>query len=353
MKKMLENSEVHIQKKKIITLALLLAFLSIFYVVISYMESKEVFSTGSKLEKTIENMEIYLGGEAAGIKLLSTGVLVIENEQNNGIEVGDVILEIGGNVIETNTELQNYVQEYKDSEISLKIDRNGDTIIQKIKSVYSQGNKKYELGLWVKDSSAGVGTISFYDKISGRFAALGHGITETSDNVVFPISTGGLVKTSITNIKRGENNFPGDMRGTLYKEVIGQIRKNTINGIYGNIEIKTYYEGKEAIQVTPKIDIKEGKAIIYCTLLDNKVHEYEIEVTKVLYGSKGNKNMMIRITDEELLKQTGGIIQGMSGSPIVQNGKLIGVVTHVFLNDPTQGYGVFIENMIEDMSIME
>lgn len=350
---MLKNSEFKYSKKKIISLSFLLLFLISAYILISYMESKSVFSTESEIEKTIEKMKIYVGGEAAGIKLLATGVLVVENEQNNGVLVGDIILEIEGNSIDTYVALQKHLQEYQDKEITLKIDRNGDIIYKKIKAIYSEANDMYELGLWVKDSSAGVGTISFYDKKAGRFAALGHGITETSDNVVLPIKSGGLVRTKITDVRKGESNSPGDMRGTLYKEVIGQIRKNTINGIYGDIENNTFFEGKEEVEVCKKLDVKEGKAKIYCTLLDNKVEEYEIKIEKVLYGSKNNKNMIIQITDEKLLDQTGGIIQGMSGSPIVQNGKLVGAITHVFLNDPKEGYGVFAENMIKDMDDMK
>lgn len=177
----------------------------------------------------------------------------------------------------------------------------------------------------------------------------GHGITETEDNIIVPIKSGAIVKSEVKEINKGYSNNPGDIRGILYKEVEGEILKNTLNGIYGKVEENSLLEGKETIEVLAKNEIKEGKALVYCALDDEKVNSYEIMIEKVIYESKGNRSMVIHITDKKLLEKTGGIIQGMSGSPIVQNGKLAGAITHVFVNDATRGYAVFIENMIEDI----
>ena len=186
-------------------------------------------------------------------------------------------------------------------------------------------------------------------KIVSYLQGFGHGITETEDNIIVPIKSGAIVKSEVKEINKGYSNNPGDIRGILYKEVEGEILKNTANGIYGKVEENSLLEGKETIEVLAKKEIKEGKALVYCALDDDKVNSYEIMIEKVIYESKGNRSMVIHIIDKKLLEKTGGIIQGMSGSPIVQNGKLVGAITHVFVNDATRGYAVFIENMIEDI----
>lgn len=335
-------------KKKAVIFTLLLSFLIISYIVVSYIESKAAFSNEAKLDSILKEMDICLGGEAVGIKILATGVLVMESENHKDIMVGDIILEINNTPIDSNNALISEIQKANGDAVNLKIKRNGEIKNILVKPEYSSASKLYELGLWVKDSSAGVGTISFYDRKGNLFAALGHGITETRNNIIIPINSGAIVRTKITEINRGETKNPGDIKGILYTNVLGQIIKNTTNGIYGILE-SDIHKNKSSIDIATKSDITEGPAKIYCTLSDNIVEEFSVNIERVLYNSSGNKNMVIKITDETLLEKTGGIIQGMSGSPIVQNGKLIGAVTHVFYNDPTQGYGVFIENMINDI----
>lgn len=342
------------KNKRVMYLVGILMILVGVYISVSYMEAGAAFNEENKLEKILSNMEIVVGGEITGIKLLSTGVLVMETPEKlkEKLKVGDVILEVDGYPIESNKQLLERIQITKDKEVSFKIDRKGKIEQVKIKPTLSNSESGiYEVGLWVKDSSAGVGTISFYDKKSGSFAALGHGITETSENIIIPILSGGLVKCDITNIKRGYPKEPGEISGTIYRDVVGQIEKNTSNGIYGKLE-NTKVPDKKAIKVAHKGIIKEGKAEIYLALDGINVTKFDINIKKVLYGSTGNKNMIIEITDKKLLEKTGGIVQGMSGSPIVQSGKLIGAVTHVFLNEPRQGYAVFAENMILDMNSM-
>lgn len=337
-------------------LFVILIFLVVIYIGLGYLESSEVVASKVEFENETKDLEFVLGGEACGIKLLATGVLVVEVDNKDiDLEVSDVILKVDETVVDSNAELIEYINkdEIKGKEVILAVERNGEERQVKAKPIYNESTGKYELGLWVKDSSAGVGMITFYELNNKYFAALGHGITETSKNIVLPIQSGAIVKAKITSINKGYPEEPGDIRGTIYKDVYGQIRRNTINGIYGVLENIDLINQKQTIQVAYKDEIKAGPAQIYCTLDDNEVEAYDIEIKNVLSNSGSNKNMIIQVTDEELLEKTGGIVQGMSGSPIVQEGKLVGAVTHVFLNDPTKGYGVFIENMIEDMMSIE
>lgn len=289
--------------KKTITFLFLLIFLILSYIIVSYIESKAAFSSESELNDTLKNMEICVGGEAVGIKILSTGVLVMESEHNNDILVGDIILAVNNTPIDSNTALISEIQKSNGEKVTLKIDRNGKIKDISVKPKYSDINNIYELGLWVKDSSAGVGTVSFYDKKNNLFAALGHGITETNDNIIIPLNSGAIVKTKITEINKGEKKNPGDIKGILYTNVLGQIMKNTSYGIYGSLETNLY-NNKEPIKVAKKLDVIEGPAKIYCTLKDNIVEEFSVNIERVLYTSSGNKNMVIKITDEKLLEKT-------------------------------------------------
>ena len=296
---------------------------------------------------TVTNNEelVYLGGDAIGIKLLATGVLVVDVDRNDvDIKVSDVILKVNGNKIETNKELLNYGREGK--ELELEIDRKGKIIYTKIIPKLDKDLNEYKLGLYVKDSSAGVGTLSFYT--NERFAALGHGITETKENIVLPIDSGAITRTSILSIKKGLVNDPGYIKGTITNDIYGDIYLNTSRGIYGKVKLDLMEKDKTSYAIASKKEVKTGKALVYVTLDDMKKKEYEIVIDKIIQ-SEETKNMIIRIKDKELLNITGGIIQGMSGSPIIQNGKIVGVVTHVLASNPTKGYGVFAESMYKDM----
>lgn len=333
-------------------LVIILFALIVTYFLIQYFETNSVVASKVDFETSIDNMEFVLGGDACGIKLLATGVLVVEIDNKDiDLNVGDVILKIDDTSINSNSELISYInkESVKGKEITLTVENNGKTRKVTATPVLNVESNNYELGLWVKDSSAGVGMTTFYETTNKYFAALGHGITETSENVILPIQSGAIVKCKIVSINKATPGAPGDIRGTIYKDVYGQIRKNTLNGIYGTIEKMDIVSESETIKAAYKDEIKVGKAEIYCTLENESKKAYEIEIKNVFYDSKTNKNMIIEVTDEELLEETGGIVQGMSGSPIVQDGKLIGAVTHVFLNEPTKGYAVFAGNMIEDM----
>lgn len=325
-------------------------FLLISYFVLNYSKLIAVYNLQGKIDEETKNMKFYIGGEAIGVKLLATGVLVMGIDRTDtNLKIGDIILSVNNQKVESNLELQKITKESNGKELELKVVRGAKEFYTKITPKKGEITEEYKLGLWVKDSSAGVGTITFYEAHSKKFAALGHAVTETQENYILPITSGGITRTDIYSIKKGVSKIPGELKGTITGEIIGQIFGNTDKGIYGEILDDNYLSEKKEIEIASKTEIKEGEASIFCTLDDNQVKEYKIEIEKVLLTSTGNKNMTIKIVDEELLNKTGGIVQGMSGSPIVQDGKLIGAVTHVFLNDPSRGYGVFIENMIEDM----
>lgn len=340
-------------KKKIIISIFCITILLLVYITINFKELNSIYAMEKKVINQIENMEFSLGGEAVGIKLLATGVLVMGIDRNDVLlQIGDIILEVNNNPIETNTELLEYAKKSEGKDLTLKVFRQSKEIEVKITPILDNMSNEYKLGLWVKDSSAGVGTITFVEKNTGKFAALGHGVTETDENYILPITTGAITKTKIYSIKKGEVKLPGELKGSITSDIRGDICLNTQKGIYGYIYDISSIKDKDTIEVLPKTKIKEKEAYIYCTLDNNEKKSYKIEIQKVILNSTGNKNMIIKIIDEELLEKTGGIVQGMSGSPIVQDGKLVGAVTHVFLNDPTKGYGVFIENMLEDMCSM-
>lgn len=339
--------------RKVRLLTSLTSILIVLTLVLGIIDNTKAVATMSNFNSMVEDLDFAIGGEIAGIKILANGVLVIGvDDALSGIKEGDIILSLDDVTVESNADITEYINMENvanNGSVKATIVRDGKTLEKEIELKYSASTNKYELGLWVKDSSAGIGTITFYEKSTGYYAALGHGITETRENIVVPINSGAIVKATIQSIKKGEPKEAGDIKGVIYKEVIGQIYNNTLNGIYGKLENMDNVKSKETVNVARKDEIKTGTAYIYCTLDNNKVEKYEININAVLMDSTGNKNMIIQITDASLIEKTGGIVQGMSGSPIVQNGKLVGAVTHVFLNDPTKGYAVFAENMVKDL----
>lgn len=302
-------------------------------------------------------------GNVAGVKLYTSGVLVVgmseiegdDNKkykpyENSGIKEGDTIVQIDQKQINTTEELIEKVNESQGKDLKIKYIHEKETKECSIVPAKTNGSQ-YKLGLWVRDSAAGVGTVSFYEPSSKTFGALGHGITDIDTNELINIASGEFVTTRILNITKGESGNPGKIQGTVENQSnIGKIYKNSKFGIYGkvdNLSILNIDTSKE-MDVALREEIKTGKATILCSLDNQKPQEYEIEIEKIYKENNyDNKSMQIKITDQKLLEKTGGIIQGMSGSPIIQNGKFVGAVTHVLVNDPTKGYGVFGDIMLK------
>lgn len=302
-------------------------------------------------------------GNIAGVKLYTSGVLVvgmseiegIDNKkykpyENTGIKEGDTITQINDVRIDSTEELMETVNQTKGKSIKVHYIQSEETKECTIEPVQT-ANHEYKLGLWVRDSAAGVGTVTFYEPSSKTFGALGHGITDIDTGELINIASGEFVTTRILNITKGESGQPGKIQGTVENQKnIGKIYRNSQFGIYGSVEnlASLSVDTSKEMEVAMREEIKQGKASILCNLDNQKVEEYEIEIEKIYKENNyNNKSMQIKITDPRLLEKTGGIIQGMSGSPIIQNGKFVGAVTHVLVNNPQEGYGVFGDIMLK------
>ena len=302
-------------------------------------------------------------GTVAGVKLYTNGVLVvgmtevqgIDNEKHkpyeySGIKEGDTIVSVEEQEISNTIELVNTVNKSNGDEVNIKYVRDGQTLECSIQPVQTS-KTEYKLGLWVRDSAAGVGTVSFYEPKTKTFGALGHGITDIDTGSLINIANGEFITTKVVSISKGIEGTPGKMQGTINNQQnIGKIYKNTNFGIYGvvdNLSALNIDSSKEK-EVALREEIQLGRATILTSLDEDKVKEYEIQIEKIYTNNNyDNKSMLIKVTDEELIQKTGGIIQGMSGSPIIQNGKFIGSVTNVLVNDPARGYAVFGDIMLK------
>lgn len=302
-------------------------------------------------------------GNIAGVKLYTSGVLVVgmseiegsDNKkykpyENSGIEEGDTIIKVNETEINSTEELVETVNLSQGRDIQIKFIHDEETKECSITPVETRSHE-YKLGLWVRDSAAGVGTVTFYEPSTKTFGALGHGITDIDTNELINIASGEFVTTRILNITKGESGEPGKIQGTIENQQnIGTISKNSKFGVYGKVDnlSSLNIDTSKEMEVASRDEIQTGKATILCSLDNQKPQEYEIEIQKIYKENNyDNKSMQIKVTDEKLIEKTGGIIQGMSGSPIIQNGKFIGAVTHVLVNNPQEGYAVFGDIMLK------
>ena len=304
-------------------------------------------------------------GNLIGAKLYTSGVLVVgmseiqgDDQQKHkpyegsGIEEGDMIVEMDSKKIANTDELVETVNSSKGKAIQIKYVRNDETITTSIQPIKSEDNE-YKLGLWVRDAAAGVGTLTFYEPSTGKFAALGHGIVDVDTGDIINIANGELVTSNLVAIKKGEKGTPGEIKGSIDSGVtIGNISKNTNFGVFGLVSNKNNLNlnGAKEYEVALRSEIQTGEAEIICELENGKKDQYKIEISKIYTSNNyDNKSMMIKITDERLLQKTGGIIQGMRGSQIIQNGKFVGAITNVLVSDPTTGYAIFGDLMVKQM----
>ncbi len=299
--------------------------------------------------------ELLALGNTTGIKLHAEGAIVVglsEDLENNpcknaGIANGDIIKSIDGEKIYSNDSLKKKVEASEGKSLNLVYLRDGEERNASITPVKNKDGR-YCLGIWIRDSIAGIGTLTYYDPDTGKYGALGHGICDSGTNVLVPVEKGSLMESKVIGIKRGEAGEPGELMGEYnLTEDYANITKNSDCGIFGKISKSNCLKNAKKLPVASAKEIKKGKATILANLDGDTVEEYEIEIVNLYHDNSDVKNMLIRATDKRLLEKTGGIVRGMSGSPILQNGKIIGAVTHVLVNDPTKGYGIFIENMLE------
>lgn len=313
----------------------------------------------------IERTKVIPVGQVSGIKLYTSGVLVVgmseinglDNKkskpyENSGILEGDTIVEVEGQQISHTKQLIEKINSSKGKEIKIKYVRNTDILECSIKPTQTS-NREYKLGLWVRDSAAGIGTMTYFEPSTNNFAALGHGITDIDTGNILNISNGEFITTKVLSIIKGQYGNPGKIQGSINEQSkIGEINKNTLFGIYGKVEdiSKLKIDTQNSIDVATRNEIKLGEATILCSLDGEKAKEYKIQIDRIyLNNNYDNKNILVKVIDEELIKKTGGIIQGMSGSPVLQNGKFIGAITNVLVNDPTRGYVVFGDLMVKEM----
>lgn len=306
--------------------------------------------------REIDKIKVIPCGTPFGVKLLTDGVMVIDIKdvfcengirspaREAGLKRGDVITSVDGKKISSNSELKELVSSAEGKLLQIKYQRNFEGHETKLKPAYSLKDDKWIAGLWVRDSSAGIGTITFCTE-NGTFGGLGHPICDVDTGNILPLGRGEIVGAYINDIKHGTAGSPGELCGIFSNsESIGNVQINDDCGLFGRL-IKPI-NIHEPILIGLKQEVRIGKASIYSTIFGDVPQSYDIEIESIDFN-QNNRNYVVRITDQRLLKKTGGIVQGMSGSPIIQNGKLVGAITHVFINDPTRGYGVFAETMVE------
>ena len=306
----------------------------------------------------VDRKLVTVSGAPFGKKMFTDGLMVVgmsdiptadgrvNPAKAAGLEIGDVIKTFNGQKLATNEQLAELMLENGSGPVRVEVERDGSPFSTSIQPVRSTGDDQYRLGVWVRDSSAGIGTLTYLDQNSGLFTGLGHAVCDVDTGEVMPLSNGEVVPARITGCKRGEAGTPGELKGKFTEELpLGVLSANTETGVYGLLRSRTLYLGEE-MPLAMKHEVQTGKAYIYTTVEGTQPKRYEIEIEKLSLGEDENgQNMVLHVTDPELLRRTGGIVQGMSGSPIIQNGMLVGSVTHVFVKDPTRGFGVFAENI--------
>ncbi len=297
-------------------------------------------------------------GQTVGIQLDVEGVLVagmsevetargaVSPGRDGGLRMGDVILEVAGEEVHSSQDLTDRISAQGAVETELTVKRDGRT--QRIWVCPAETvDGDVRLGLWLRDGIAGVGTVTYIDPETGAFGALGHGVNDLETGALLPMEKGTVCPAQVVDVRSGKAGEPGELAGCFDADcVIGEIRGNTSCGIFGVMDGGTWMGGRP-IPVAGDEQVRSGPATILSCVSGQAVQAYEVEITPVGIGAGDGRDLMVHVTDPELLAITGGIVQGMSGSPIIQNGKLVGAVTHVLVNDPTRGYGILIENMLE------
>ena len=307
-----------------------------------------------------ENGTVYASGNTVGIYMETEGVLIIDTGEimteqgtsqdpaKNIVKPGDYIVAFNEQKVTSKQELIEDISHLDGDDVTLDLLREGQEVPVSLTPV-KDTNGDYKLGIWVRDNTQGIGTLTFVDK-EGNYGALGHGISDVDTGELLHISEGSLYQAEVLGIQKGESGSPGELSGLIRYEpgrVLGNIDINSKNGIYGHISAGKEGMFLKKMPVAYKQELKTGPASLLCCV-NGKVQEYQAEITRIdMNHEDTNKSFVLHVTDPELLEATGGIVQGMSGSPIIQDGKLVGAVTHVLVNDPTRGYGIFIENMLD------
>lgn len=305
-------------------------------------------------------------GSPIGVKLYTKGLLIVSISdvtaadgvtkspgKDAGLKTGDRILAVNGKTVSTTEDFSATVNDIQ-AAITLTVAREDATFDVSVTPVLAKDENKFKLGIWVRDSTAGIGTLTFYNPENTAFGALGHAITDVDTGNIMEIDNGSILSCNIISITKGASGAPGELTGSFSNEYLGKIKQNTELGLYGTLSAPDAINAQEPIEVATRFQTKEGPAYILADVNGNGVKKYSVEIEKVSKSSGiDNKGIVLKITDPVLLEETGGIVQGMSGAPIIQNNMLIGAVTHVFVNDPQRGYGIFAENMLDMTNNLE
>ena len=304
--------------------------------------------------------KVSVSGESFGIKLYTDGVIIVgirdvemdrgkcNPAKEAGLEKGDIIIEINGKKVYSADSVTDILNDNNGKDYKITVKRNGNYKEFLLKPAYSSSQGCYKVGLWVRDSTAGVGTITYYDKSNNTVSALGHPITDVDTNEIMPILDGEAVRATVTKIYKSKAGEAGSLCCEFTNDIIGTLKKNCQSGIYGKYTctLKNTYE----YEVASPNEIVRGPVQILCTIDSGKAKFYNAQISRISYReNKKGKNMVVKITDERLLEKTGGIVQGMSGSPIIQNGKLVGALTHVIVDSPEKGYAIFAQDMVDEL----
>ncbi len=310
------------------------------------------------LHAASDNTRLIPGGVPFGVKLYAEGVSVVgiadvkcgtedvSPARDAGILEKDIILALDGKRVSAVTDVSAIVAASEGASLKVTIRRGSEEFTTDLKPVLSNEDGKYKAGLWIRDGAAGIGTVTYVNPEDGSFAGLGHGICEAGTTELAPLTRGAVVNVAISGITKGQAGAPGELKGYFSSGKIGTLFGNTECGVYGVFASYPTGLSNEAVEVAAAGEICEGDAELWCTTDGTGVCKYSVKISDVDRSGRNVKNFVVTVTDPALLEKTGGIVQGMSGSPILQNGKLVGALTHVLVNDPTRGYGIFIENML-------
>lgn len=304
-----------------------------------------------------ERRYVAISGDIIGLRLFTEGVLIVDIDsvssqdgsaspgEKAGLKKGDVICKIDGEQTLSSSAVHNKIKYSGGKSLEIEYIREGKHYLTVLTPVLSSLDDSYKGGLWIRDSAAGIGTVSFFDVDTGAFAALGHAVCDVDTGDVLPLLNGDIVEADIVGCRKGTSGTAGELCGVFSGESIGILAGNTDTGIYGIFD--EWDKNAELYPVASSEEVKKGKAQILSTVDSSQKQFYDIEILKINSDSPDNKNMVIQVTDSELIEKTGGIVQGMSGSPIIQDGRLIGAVTHVLVNNPEKGYAIFAETMLD------
>ena len=319
-------------------------------------------SFGEMSHEELEELLLYPGGMPFGIKFYTEGVTVVGTcdvetasgkvnpAADAGLRAKDMILRVNGEVLGSASQLTEAIENSGGNALKMSCKRGAQEFEVTLKPAYCTAESRYKTGLWVRDSGAGIGTVTFIMPETGAFAGLGHGICDADTGALVAMRRGSVSDVTISSVVKGAAGAPGELKGYFNAGKVGALLGNSTCGVWG-VFSEVPECPTEPMQIGLRDDIEEGDAYLMCTLDTNKIESYDIKISNVNRDAKGSKCFTVTVTDPDLIAASGGIVQGMSGSPIIQNGKLVGAVTHVLINDPTMGYGIFLENMLVNMPV--